>query len=425
MIDSTRMTELAALSGNPKSSRSILARMRGVVAARRLRPALALFLGGCTAADNLSFDELVTEIDGIVTVAGNAPDRHIDYAENAPVSAWYMRQFWLVPVRWPLGLLFGVRHTSKLENPSRHVRELLAELPDEAGGGYEANAQCLLRLGWIAALDSSVASRIIALDGMTVAARRLDLPVLDCTPEALLAAPSPADFQAAREVVQAGRPEVRQAADWDEGKAEAYGDALGKLVAAPLADVSSRLLLAQDLGALLQAEPSRELRDATRAALTVALTHVVRGILLEVVRGRDARWADLRLCGMQQFRSLGGPRAVPLLVALMAAGPQEIARGEPRFDPDPLVRLRLINYCGQLSGELALEEVRLPGTEQWEGLAPADFLAQTILTEQSYYSKLRVPALTALNLCLGRPTIDYDIDWVKAWVDERPSRRRS
>ncbi|MCA8966213.1 MAG: hypothetical protein H6838_17060 [Planctomycetes bacterium] len=398
---------------------------RPFAVARPRWPLLSLLLAGCTAADNLSYDELVTEFDGIVTVAGNAPDRRIDYAESAPVSAWYMRQFWLVPLRWPLGWVFGVRHTSKLDNPSRHVRELLVELPDETGSGYDENAQCLLRMGWIAALDSSVASRIVALDGLATSARRLALPVLEGSPEELLAPPDPTGFQAAREAVQAGRPEIRQAATWDDAKAAAYGAALEQLVAAPLADVASRLLLAQDLGALLQAEPSRELRDATRAALTVAMTYAVRGILLDIVRGRDPRWSDLRLCGMQQFRSLGGPSAVPLLLALMAAGPEQVARGEPRFDPDPLVRLRLINYCGQLSGELALEEVRLPGAEQWEGIAPADFLAQTILTEQSYYSKLRVPALTALNLCLQRPHLDYDIAWVKAWVDERPSRRRT
>lgn len=386
---------------------------------------LACALTGCTAADNLSFDEIVTEVDGIVTVAGEGPDRHIEYVDKAPVSAWYMRQFWLVPLRWPLGWVFGVRHTSQIDNPSRHVRELLVELPDESGSGFEANTQCVLRFGWLAALDNSVATRIVALDGLVETARRLELPVLPCPPEELLAPPSQADWQAARAIVQAGRPDTRVAANWSPELAQNYGTALQRLVAAPLADFASRLLLAQELATLFLVEEDEVLRVETRRALVMAMTHAVRGLLVDIVRNRDARWADLRLCGMQHFRSLGGPRSVPLLLALMAAGPQEVARGEPRFDPDPLVRLRLVNYCGQLRGDVALEEVQLPGAERWQGVAPADFLAQTILTEQSYYSKLRVPALTALNLCLARPRMDYDVAWVKAWVDARGARGRT
>lgn len=386
---------------------------------------LAAALAGCTAADNLSFDELVTEIDGIVTVTGEGPTRSITYAERAPASAWYMRQFWLLPVRPVLGFVFGQRHERQLGNSVQHVRELLIELPDEAGGDFTANAQCLLRAGWIAALDNSVASRIVGLDVLATCAVRLELPVFACSPEELLAAPNSTEFEAARLIVVAGAPTARKREAWDAAAAKAYTDALARIVATPLIDVSSRLLLAQELAGMMLAEGDDELQAATRQAVTAAMTHAVRALLVEAVRSRDLRWSDFRLCAMQQFRSLGGPQSVPLLLALMSARPAQMARGEDRFDSDPLVRLRLINYCGQLRGELAHREVQLPSVEAWHGIAPVDFLAQTILTEQSYYSKLRVPALTALNLSLERPRLDYDLEWVKAWAEERAAQGRS
>jgi hypothetical protein len=52
-------------------------------------------------------------------------------------------------------------------------------------------------------------------------------------------------------------------------------------------------------------------------------------------------------------------------------------------------------------------------------VAPVDFLAQTILTEQAYYSKLRTPAMAALSLALGRPSLDPDPTWVRDWYRER------
>ena len=113
---------------------------------------------------------------------------------------------------------------------------------------------------------------------------------------------------------------------------------------------------------------------------------------------------------------------MPLLLALMAAPGNEVRNGKERFDPDPLVQLRLIHLCGQLSGELALQTIKLPDRADWELVAPVDFLCQTILNERDYFSKLRVPAVTALSLCLGRPQVDYDTGWVAAWFREHQSR---
>src|SRR5690606_34706649 len=129
------------------------------------------------------------------------------------------------------------------------------------------------------------------------------------------AAPNSTEFEAARLIVVAGAPTARKREAWDAAAAKAYTDALARIVATPLIDVSSRLLLAQELAGMMLAEGDDELQAATRQAVTAAMTHAVRALLVEAVRSRDLRWSDFRLCAMQQFRSLGGPQSVPLLLA--------------------------------------------------------------------------------------------------------------
>ena len=216
------------------------------------------------------------------------------------------------------------------------------------------------------------------------------------------------------------RPEARGAgSEWD---AAAYASALGALTRRPLSQWPDRLLLVEDLFELLLLESEPEAAAAVESALRAAMGHCVEGVLLRAVEDRDPRFVEVRLCAMEQIRALAGPRGVPLLLAVMSATPAQRARFEPQFDPDPLVQLRLIHYCGQLRGEDATAEVRLPGRERWQVIAPVDFLAQTVLTEQAYYSKLRTPALVALSLSLGRASLDPDIGWVRSWYRERHSR---
>ena len=110
---------------------------------------------------------------------------------------------------------------------------------------------------------------------------------------------------------------------------------------------------------------------------------------------------------------------MPLLLAAMAASPAEQQAGAPAFDPDTLVMLRLIHYCGQLGPELRGSVVRLPGRQDWEATSPVEFLARTILSQRAYYSQLRTPAIVALTWCLGRDALDPDPAWVRAWLDGR------
>lgn len=391
--------------------------------ARRTAPLWwGLLLFGCTAADNLTYPEIATELDGIVRVEGAGPNRHIAYAERASVSSWYMRSPLTWPLRWPLGLLLGGRHEADLDNAAGHVRELIAELPDEAGSNLDVCADAAVRLGLLAELDPGTGTQIIALDGFSRVCEQVEAPVFAGPLEQVASFGDPTLAAAARATVQGGRPDRRSSQEWSEARASNYRTALQALVDRPLPTWSDRLALIADLAELRRLEPDAELEAATATALRTAMGHCLRLLLVRSVQGRDPHFADVRLCAMQQMRRLGGPRTVPLLLALMAAPGNEVRNGKERFDPDPLVQLRLIHLCGQLSGELALQTIKLPDRADWELVAPVDFLCQTILNERDYFSKLRVPAVTALTLCLGRPQVDYNTDWVAVWFREHQSR---
>ncbi|MCK5940400.1 MAG: hypothetical protein KAI24_00410, partial [Planctomycetes bacterium] len=139
------------------------------------------------------------------------------------------------------------------------------------------------------------------------------------------------------------------------------------------------------------------------------------------IQGRDRRLAEVRLCGMEQIRRLGGPRTVAMMLATMAASPADRKAGLTQFDSDTLVQLRLIHYCGQLGPELANEVVQLPGRQDWEAASPVEFLARTVLSERDYYSQLRTSAIVALTWCLGRERLDPDPAWVREWLATRGS----
>jgi hypothetical protein len=218
--------------------------------------------------------------------------------------------------------------------------------------------------------------------------------------------------------VQLDRPEARVGEVGAE-QLVAYQEALRTLTAHPLADWPNQLLLVQDLVALCEAEDEWQAREVAESALRTALVHCVEGVLLRAVEDRNPQYVETRLCAMQQIRSLGGPATVALLLAVMSATAEQLARYEPLFDPDPLVQLRLVHLCGQLRGELAATEVRLPGRDSWQAIAPREFLAKAVLTEQAYYSPLRVPAVAALALSLGQPGLDADIEWVRTWYREQ------
>lgn len=379
--------------------------------------AFAALAASCSVAANLNADEILTEVDGIVRIEGAGNEQRLVYAERAPVSLWYTRIALLGPLQLPLRWMFGRTTEAQLERPAAHVRELLRELPDELPRDVSVVAKAAVRFGFIGQLDGNPYNRLVAVDGLARAARLLELPLFAGDLTRFGAPPDPARLQAARAAIQAQRPEVRPAGSFRAEDLQGYGDALLAWTEAPLPDGLARLSMLEEATTLLVAESVAEVRAKARDAVRAALRHMIEGLLLEIVQGRGSDTVDLRLCTMEQIRRLGGPRVVPLLLAVMARSPAEKARLETAYDPD--VQLRLIQYCGQLRGELADTVVQLPGRLGYEVTSPREFLAITILNEKELYSKLRTPALVALTWSLQRPRLDPDPAWVRQWREQR------
>lgn len=373
---------------------------------------------GCTVADNLSAREILGELDAIVVVQEAAGEREIRYRTRAPVSSWYARAFFLMPFRAGLVWLLGGTSEQDLRQPRAHVRVLVEELPDEVGADPVLAALAMSRMGWLAELETNAQSRRVALDSMARVARALALPLFDGDFARLYRPVDAEAFLAARATLAEAAARAGDVPP-DERSRQATVAALAELVRAPVDSGVGRLRLLEDLTGWWLELPDRDLRQQVGAAVRIALQHVLEGLLLRIVEGRAPELVDLRLCAMEHIRAFGGPRSVPLLLAVMSNTAAQFARGESRFDPDPLVQLRLIHYCGQLGGPDARVAVTLPTRRGVVPLSPQDFLATTVLNERAHYSKLRVPALEALSWSLGRPRLDPDPAWVREWRDQR------
>lgn len=375
-------------------------------------------LTGCSVSVALTSAELLEELDEIVRIDGTGNERTVAYAQRALVSSWYMHNGLLQPIRAPLAWIFGRRTMMPLENPGAHVRELLAELPDETRGRLMTCAAAASRFGWLAELDGNPQTRVLAIDGLSKICRQLGLKPFE---GAFFELNTPIEnrvLELARVGIRTSRRSAR--GEPDSGNLTQLEKSLQEIVSAPLFGWADRIMLIEDLGSLHDEESNAQARTMIRAAVLRSIEHAVRAILLGTITGRDRNFAEVRLCAMEQIRRLGGPRTVPLMLATMVATPAQRAANLPTFDPDSLVRLRLIHYCGQLSGERAHTVVHLPGRQRWEASSASEFLARTVLTERDYYSKLRTPAIVALSWCLGRKTIDPDPAWVRKWNDSRP-----
>lgn len=373
-------------------------------------------LHSCTVAVGLTSNEIIEEIDAIVQVTSDDGDPSISYAQTARVSSWYMHNALLIPVRRPIGWLFGRREELLLKNPGQHVRELLKELPDEVSNDLIACSLAASRFAWLVELDKNPQTRIIAIDGLARICKALQLSPFAGSFVTASTPLSPSALTDAREGIRTLRPTARSQEDTVLAP---YRDALAKISGSILVEWDERIYLVEQLSELLITEPQEQAKPWLADALRRSIEHCVRGILLGTISDRSSRWSEVRLCAMEQIRRLGGPRTVPFMLATMVATPQQRAASLSWFDPDPLIQLRLIHYCGQLSGELSNTSVHLPGRQDWEAPTPNEFLATTVLSERDYYSKLRTPAIVALSWSLQRETIDPDPSWVRAWNEER------
>jgi hypothetical protein len=357
------------------------------------------FASACSGVYFMDNEAVLEELDGLVRLEGAGAQRRVVYTADAAAS--------------------GVVQ----ENTGAYVRELVMALPGTMEDGWiyrqslVARARGCSRLLWLAELDENPLTRIYALDGLSRLCVQLTLPLFEGDLGASTAPLDAAAAERAREVLREAAAAGR-GADGALPAPQAFKEALASLTSQPLSSYVDRHVLVEDLTALVESEPDPAGRAWAEASLRSAIGHGVRGALLRAVQGRTRRLAVVRLAAMEQIRRLGGPRTVPLLLAAMAASPAEQQAGLPAFDTDTLVKLRLIHYCGQLGPDLRKAVVRLPGRQDWEATSPVEFLARTILSERAYYSQLRTPALVALTWSLGRPQLDPDPAWVRAWLDQ-------
>jgi hypothetical protein len=399
---------------------------------RRLRRA-GLLVGLATAAacstGNLTYSEVVRDLDAIMRPVGSGDDRRLDYLRNVQQAPGCARWLLLQPIKPLLLLIVGSTSSVELENPSGQVRDLAAELAPKAGGSLERGAATVLRLSRIAELDPSALNRIVALDGLWEIAQVHGLDVFHGLEQGEPAPGDPAQLERWRAVARTSIPEARApvGAPLAPEAAAAYREAMAGLTAQPLRSAENRLWLVDWLGTAHAAERDPELTEATAVALRRAMQHAVQWTVaraLQPERGADpARqrapvWIEVRMRALEILLQAGGPDGVPLLLALM---PDVTGPGVGPHDADLWLQLRLIHVCGQLDKDRALRKVRLAGPV---AQAPIDFLARIAL-DDSFLLPSRLPALEAMALVLRREHLALEGEgegsegeWVRKWYDE-------
>lgn len=397
---------------------------------RRLWAAVTL-AGLCSCSvRHLSYSELERDIDAIARLEGSGDQQRLVYLRDVEQSPWYAR--WLVvrPLKPILIFLFGDTTHVELDapSPSGRVRELAQELAPNCGVDVLRAAATTQRLVRIAELDPSALNRIIALNGLDELRQVHELDVYRGIEggEAELTT-----IQSALQVTKQYRPAARVpvGAPLAAEEGRAYVEALRGLSAQPIATWQARLALVADLATALQLEQDEELAAATQGALRLALQYAVQVTLRRALQDQDVARSEVRLRALEILHAAGGVDSVPLLLALMAKTPAQIANGERPFDFDLETQLRLIHMCGQLDRQRALQQVKLPGRQAWQSIAPIEFLARIALDDE-FLSPLQLPALEAMALCLQRPRIDLGgegdqsgAEWVRTWYEEY--RRKS
>lgn len=390
----------------------------------------AFALGGCSV-NNLSYPQVVEDIDCAVEVEGAGDEERLVYRTQVEATWGIARWSLMNPFRWFLFPIFGDRVTRELENPSAYVRELAGVLAPKAGDELGRCASATQRLVRIAELDPAPINRIVALSGLSQIAAARELCLVDGLAER---GPSPALAPQAmlwRDDFARLRPSVRVpvGGPLSASDSEAYLLALAGLCSQPLPAWRQRLALLEDLDNALFDERQGSLRGPTRDALAAALAHSIRGCIVEAALGRNRELTEVRICALELMHRSGGPESVPLLLALIAASPQQIQEGEPQFEDNDALVLRLVHMCGQLDESRAMRSVRIAGRTDWQEVAPAEFLARLALDGDPFLSTTALPAREALAFCLRRssgspdPGDDAAKDWVAVWWSEYRKER--
>lgn len=390
----------------------------------------SLLLCACSV-NNLSYDQILRDLDATVEVEGSGDDERLVYRTQVEATWGIARWSLMAPFRWFLFPLFGERVDRELENPSAYVRELAGALPEKAGGRIERRVATAQRLVRIAELDPSPRNRIMALEGLAQLAAAQGIALIEGIAEL---GPKPALLDSAtawRDAFAQFRPAARTpvGAPLQEADEAAYRAAIAGLCSRPLANWRQRLALLSDLANAYADEQQGELRDFTRSSLEVAFANAARASIVVATQGRGPELREVRLCAIELLHRSAGADSVPLLLALIAASPDQIQSGEPQFEDSDALRLRLIHMCGQLQGDRALRTAKIAGREAWDEVAPAEFLVRMALDSDPFFSPTAIPAREALAFCIGRKSADPSPDageaedWVAAWWNDYRKQR--
>jgi hypothetical protein len=388
--------------------------------------AIVLCIAACSVS-NLTYGMVVRDLDSAVVVEGTGPDQRLIYRTGVESTAGIARWTLLLPLRPILFWTFGERVDRELENPSSYVRELIGVVGQKAGSNLLRCADTAQRLVRVAELDPAPLNRIVALDSIAAIAKVVGVDLLTGLVERGLQLEPPADGAQALERFTSMRPAQRTppGGPLSEDERALYGAALGVLSARPLPHWSQRLALVADLSNAVRDEQQPDMRVAAQAALRSALHHALQWAVIDAAAGRNVELIEVRIRAIEELHRSGGSDSVPVLLAMLAASPEQIAAGEPTFEDNDALRLRLVHLCGQLDPDRAVQICTFPGREAWQRIAPAEFLVRMALDGDPYYSPVAMPAREALAHCLrrehARPAEDLDFggeDWIRVWWSE-------
>lgn len=350
-----------------------------------------------------SFERLLAEFDSVAALADplNEPEQ-LEYVSSPERLPWYVRQMEGLGFDFLLTRVIGVKPAPVLQdNPSGYARERLTILVSMVGGDAVRGARVAARLLWVLEKDRNLLNRVLALRGIETIVAGLGLnpmdPVLDTAD----------DSEARREQVAMAAAQMKE--HWpanrkgrlSNAQRQVFEAAVAALIGSPLPSSLKRrqLLLALATGCAMEtdARMRASLQEALRRSLLFAAGLGLRNSLTVAA-------PELRDVAIRAYSRLCGPVGVPYVLRRIAT-PAGWGPGNP-YDSDPLVRLTLIRLCAQLQGEAAVTSVQ-------GGKMPVDFLYDTVVGDDD--PGLRQVALEGLSLCLQRPRIDFDEEWVTQW----------
>lgn len=298
-------------------------------------------------------------------------------------------------------------------NPSVLARERLESLVARSSGSRYRTAVAANRALWFLALDTYPRNLVLGVAAASEILERMQVNPAD-VPIANLPTRDEEQAVAANiAILEKYWPVKRGATVLGPEERATYAKVLLDLTRAPLGNRKTQRSLVRALAEAERGEQDPALAGAAAAALDRALAFALATGLRDTLRAPAPDAHQAREEAMLAVYRLGGVAAVPDLVAWCTRARSQGLPPARRYDPDVQNRRALVRLCSNLGKELAL-------TARGAGPAPVEFLYEVATND---VPELRVVALEALAVCLGRPrtfdpvTLD-DRDWIDAWWRE-------